>query len=484
MKFQKLLISFAIIIVIFIVNPSESQAANIVNPKQIYTYEVMVRDIEALAARYPHLISYKTIGSSEYGRPIYAVSLGTGDANLFINGSHHAREWISTNLNMYMLEQYVKMYEGNQTYGGYNVKDLLGNTTIWFVPMVNPDGVTLQQSGLSKFPKDVHSSLIKMNMGSTNFKRWKANGKGIDLNRQYNVDWANIKNNASSPSWKNYKGSAPEQASEVKALVKFTKEIDPEMTISYHTSGEILYWNYHHKRVYERNYAQAKKISQLTGYSLVKPGPYPAGGGYADWFVAKYKRPGVTPELGRYAGDTNVPLSEFDRIWNQNKYMGLYAASESNKLYLARGGKPKPKEVSVNIDSQLIKFDQSALLMDGSTLVPIRGVFEHLGATVEWIQATNTIRAKSGSTNIELKVGSKLMLVDGKSITLGVAPQVINNRTLIPLRAVSEALGAYVSWDGATSTVYIISPPIKEVEPPPAKDEDTLPADEQTQPDV
>lgn len=463
---QKLMLAFIICMALLLIKPNEGRAADIMNPKQTYTYEEMVRDIKAMANRYPDIIKYKTIGTSEYGRQIYAVSLGTGNAKTFINGSHHAREWISTNLNMYMLEQYAKMYKANQSFGGYNVKKVLDETTIWFVPMVNPDGVTLQQSGLSKFPKSIHSSLINMNEGSTNFKRWKANAKGIDLNRQYNADWKNIRNNYTSPRWSNHKGAAPEQASETKAIVKFTKEINPEMSVAYHSSGEILYWYFHQSgSIFKRDEAYAKKIGQYTGYSLVKPISNPSGGGYTDWFVQKYGRPGFTPELGTYAGNTHVPLSQFDKIWSQNKYIGLYTASEGYKLYLTRGGKPKPKEVNVKIDGKLIAFDQPALYIDGRTMVPVRGVFEKLGASVNWSQATNTITARKGTTIVELKIGSKTAKVNGISKTLDVAPLVLNNRTLIPLRFISEALGAKVGWDQAAFTALITSPPADSTPP-------------------
>lgn len=453
---------------LFIINPTTSEAANIVNPKQTYTYEMMVRDIRALEKKYPDIIQYKIIGNSEYGRPIYAVSLGTGNTNIFINGSHHAREWITTNLNMYMLEQYAKMYKSNQTFGGYQVKKVLDETKIWFVPMVNPDGVTLQQFGLSKFPKNMHYPLLKMNDGSSNFKRWKANAKGVDLNRQYQADWENIKNNARLPSWSHHKGYAPVQASEVKAIVKFTKEIDPEMTIAYHSSGEVLYWNFHQTgKLYTRDHHYAKRIGQLTGYRLIYPGINPSGGGYTDWFVQAFKRPGFTPELSPSVGNTHVPISQFDRIWSQNRYVGLYTASEGYKLYLARGGKPKPQEVNVKIDNQLVKFDQPALLIDGNTVVPVRGVFEHLGATVEWTAKTNTVIARKGTTFIELKIGSKTMKVNGKSIQLSVAPQMVNNSTLIPLRAVSEALGAEVGWEQKSNTALITSPSLEKDGTPP-----------------
>jgi hypothetical protein len=467
---RKLLIGIMMAVSLILFQPSEGSAADIVNPKQTYTYEMMARDIKALAAKYPDIIKYKSIGKSEYGRTIYAVSLGTGNASVFINGSHHAREWISTNLNMHMLEQYAQMYRGNQTFGGYNVRKTLDETTIWFVPMVNPDGVTLQQYGLNKFPSSVHSSLIKMNDGSTSFKKWKANAKGVDLNRQYDADWANIHGNFPAPRWSNYKGSAPEQASETKAMVSFTKEIDPEMAIAYHTSGEILYWYFNQTgKIYTRDQTHAKKLGQLTGYSLVPAVSNPSGGGYTDWFIEKFDRPGFTPELGTYSGNSHVALSQFSSIWTENKYVGLYAASEGYKLYLARGGEPKPQEVRVKIDGNLIDLEQPALSIDGRTMVPVRGVFEKLGAEVKWDQATRTITAKSGSATIVLKAGSKTAYINGEASTLDVPPRIINNYTLIPLRFVSEALGAKVSWHQASQTALISSPPAEEDTEAPGK---------------
>lgn len=468
-KIYRLLISIVIIYFIIFTHPDDAKAANIVNANQTYSYETMVRDMKKLAKKYPDIIQYKVIGKSEYNRNIYAISLGTGNSTIFVNGSHHAREWITTILNMYMLEQYAKKYKANATYGGYNVKKILDETTIWFVPMVNPDGVTLQQYGLSNFPKTVHSSLIRMNEGSTNFKRWKANARGIDLNRQYNADWPNIVNNYSYPRWSNHKGTRPEQAAEIKAMIKFTKEVDPEITVAYHSSGEILYWYFNQKgKNYNRDYQYAKKLRQMTGYPLVNPKPNPSGGGYTDWFIQHYKRPGFTPELGRYAGNTHVPVSEFSRIWSQNRYVGLYLAKEGYKLYLARGGVPKYEEANVQIDGKKLKFDQPALIMKGTTMVPVRGVFEHMGASVQWNSKNKTVTVRKGTDNIVLTLGSKKMKVNGKSKNLGIAPQTINGRTLIPVRAVSESIGAKVVWDSKTKTVKITSPEIVNDTTPPA----------------
>lgn len=293
----------------------------------------MVSDISKLKRTYPDLITVKIIGKSEYGRNIYAVSLGKGTPTTFINGSHHAREWLTTTLNMNMIDQYAQAYRKNQKIKGYSARSILNSTTIWFIPMVNPDGVTLQQQGLKAFPKSLHKSLIKMNGGSKNFKRWKANGKGVDLNRQYNAGWKTIKSPA-SPSFKNYKGKTPESAAETKALLKFVSAINPEMAVSYHSSGKMLFWNYKQpKSTYYRDLKYANTIKKMTGYRLMKAGKNPSGGGFTDWFIESKKRPAFTPEISKYYYETSPPLSEFKGAWKENQAVGLYTASESFKLY-------------------------------------------------------------------------------------------------------------------------------------------------------
>lgn len=83
--------------------------SSIVNPNQTYSTAKMLNDIKKLEQAYPGIIKKEVIGKSEYGRNIYAVSLGKGDSTVFINGSHHAREWITTNLTMNMIDKYSRL---------------------------------------------------------------------------------------------------------------------------------------------------------------------------------------------------------------------------------------------------------------------------------------------------------------------------------------------------------------------------------------
>jgi murein tripeptide amidase MpaA len=435
-------------------------AHDLVNGNQFYTYDEMITDMKELAAHYPGLISYKEIGRSEYNRPIYAIKLGKGNATVFVNGSHHAREWISTNLTMDMIDEYASAYVNGDYIGKYNVRDILNKTTMWFVPMVNPDGVTLQQYGLTKFPSADHFKLINMNEGSTDFKRWKSNARGVDLNRQYDADWANIKNNKPGPSWSNYKGTAPVNQAESRAISIFTKQIDPEMAVAYHTSGEILYWNFHQTGSwYDRDHAYAKAIGNMTGYSLIYPGPNPSGGGFTDWFIIKFKRPGFTPELGNYAGNTHVPVSEYSTIWSQNKYVGLYVAQEGYKLYLKSPRYEPEQKITVYINGKLFSYDENAYMKDNRTFVPVRGVFEELDATVNYNASTGVIKATRWDRTVTFKIGSTSATVvtdQGTStVTFDTAPQISDGRTMVPIRFVANALNAETKWDNATYTASI-----------------------------
>ena len=117
-------------------------------------------------------------------------------------------------------------------------------------------------------------------------------------------------------------------------------------------------------------------------------------------------------------------------------------------------------ETSVYLDGQRLVFDQPPAAMNNRVLVPLRVIFEGLGATVEWDPNDNlTIRARKGSTTVQLTIGSSRMTKqvgsDKQSITLDVAPIALNNRTYLPIRFVVEYFGGSVGWEPDTQTVKI-----------------------------
>ncbi|MFE7060656.1 M14 family zinc carboxypeptidase [Sutcliffiella sp. NPDC057660] len=301
--------------------------SKIINPRKNYSYHDLMSDLPALKLMYPDLISYHSIGKSVEGRNIFAVKLGKGDTEILFSGSQHAREHMTTNLLMEMLETYASSYRNWTLIDYHNTRNILNNTSIWFIPMINPDGVTLVQEGhtSAKNPEQV----LRINNYNPDFSAWKANIRGVDLNRQYPANWLRI-NSPAKPSHKDYKGSYPLSEPEALAVYNFVNGKDFKTLMDFHSSGELIYWFYEQAGAqYDRDYQLALRMASKTGYRAVAPELTPGDGAFSDWFTLQYKRPGFTPEIAPYVYEQPVPIHHFDRIWNQNDSIGLMLALEA-----------------------------------------------------------------------------------------------------------------------------------------------------------
>ncbi|MDR7076742.1 g-D-glutamyl-meso-diaminopimelate peptidase [Neobacillus niacini] len=308
--------------------------AKIVDTNKPYSYDLMKQDIVSIEKKYK-VVKVKKIGKTHFGRTIYGIKLGKGKQNIVLIGAHHGREWMTSMLLMKQLKGYTYAYE-NQTNFGSLTTDILDDVSIWFIPMLNPDGVTIQQNDLNQFPNKHRKCLLAMNEKLEDFDRWKANGLGLDLNRQYPAGWRELSNQPDSPYYQFYRGKKPLEAEEVKALTRFIRKINPVIAVAYHSAGREIFWNYHNGKHLKRDKRIAKKISKLTGYELGKPPKQAIGGGFTDWFITKYQRPAMTIEISPLVGETSPPLEVFESEWESNKYVGLILAEEAKNLSKAK----------------------------------------------------------------------------------------------------------------------------------------------------
>lgn len=111
--------------------------------------------------------------------------------------------------------------------------------------------------------------------------------------------------------------------------------------------------------------------------------------------------------------------------------------------------------ITVYIDDNKIEFDVEPQIINERTMVPMRMIFEQFGASVTWDQNSQTVVASTDDKIITLTIGVSEMTVNASTVVLDVAPCIVNDRTLVPIRAISEALGAEVQWDGDTRTITI-----------------------------
>jgi uncharacterized protein YkwD len=116
-------------------------------------------------------------------------------------------------------------------------------------------------------------------------------------------------------------------------------------------------------------------------------------------------------------------------------------------------------DITVRLNGAEINFDQPPIIQNGRTLVPMRAIFEAMGCHVSWNGEDSSITATaSDGTTVHMRIGSSVMTVDGNVMHLDVPPQIVNTRTLVPLRAINEALGAVVGWDAHARRADISTP--------------------------
>ena len=114
-------------------------------------------------------------------------------------------------------------------------------------------------------------------------------------------------------------------------------------------------------------------------------------------------------------------------------------------------------EIKIVIDGKNLSMDQSPIIVDGRTLVPLRAIFEAVGALVEWDDATKCATGIKDGNEIKIQIDNTVAKVNGNDVTLDVPACIVNSRTLVPVRFISESLGCKVEWEDATKTVKITS---------------------------
>lgn len=258
-------------------------------------YKTLVRHANE---KYKHFI-VDIIGQTKCKRNIYKWSCVFDSTRPFvlIQASIHAREFITTDIAYKFIRQIENDYA--------NLKDL-GTPNIIILPMVNPDGVELVKYGLKSVPKRLHNQILKIN-NSSDFKMFKANINGVDLNNNFNALWERQKG-SDKPSPSGFKGECFESEIETKTLARETKFYNVSFSISLHAKGEEIYYRFYQKK---QNNSRDKKIAKCVqdciGYKI-KNVERKSSGGYKDWCIQKLGIPALTIEVG---DDTiNHPIEE------------------------------------------------------------------------------------------------------------------------------------------------------------------------------
>ena len=285
------------------------------------TPQLAEQTILELVAKYPFLRT-EVLTETGQGRNIRTLVIGNGKRKVIYSASHHANEWITTPVLLKFVEAFAEALQGGGEIYGVPASQLAAMTTIYTVPMVNPDGVALVTGEIAPGdPEYERAQRIAADFPAIPFvDGWKANLAGVDLNLQYPAKWLRAREIKYSqgytrPAPRDFVGRAPLSQQESRALAGYTEYIDPDLVLAYHSQGKEIYWTFLDYQVPGAR-ELGERFAEVSGYTLAEPAPESSFAGYKDWFIQAFRRPGYTIEVG--SGQNPLPPEQFDEIYRDN----------------------------------------------------------------------------------------------------------------------------------------------------------------------
>ena len=293
----------------------------IVNTDVPITSELNERYLRQLAKTYP-FTRLEQIGTTDFQRPLWMLTIGTGPRKVLFTAAHHANEWITALVLLKYAEDLAQAIQTDGILFGQRAKPLAEAVTIHLISLVNPDGVDLVTGAIG--PGNNQYALagqLAENYPAIPFPNgWKANLLGVDLNLNYPAGWLQAREikfsqGFTTPGPRDYVGRAPLNQMETGALAELTEKLDPALILAYHSQGKEIYWKFK-DYVVPGARELGEVMARVSGYTLADT-PYESSfAGFKDWFIQQFRRPGYTVEVG--TGENPLPLSQFPEIYRDN----------------------------------------------------------------------------------------------------------------------------------------------------------------------
>lgn len=282
-----------------------------------YGYRDLKPALKAIERLYPG-VKLASIGRSALGQDIPAAVLGSGPVEIFISGAWHGDENITAAFLVKFIEDACLNFESPYW------TSLLKSATLYFAPMINPDGCEIATHG-EDLPPPLAEAAAAIAPPFYERGLWRANGQGIDLNNQFPARWEeSLRRLQYNVPPRGSAGNQPLEAPESRAVYEFTLEHNFAAVICYHSQGEVVFWRSLNGQETPAMKRLAETYSRESGYYPVSTTDL--SGGYRDWFVTTFNRPGLTVEVGR--GENPLPLQQFENIWERNSRALMWSLQE------------------------------------------------------------------------------------------------------------------------------------------------------------
>jgi len=281
------------------------------------SYSDLINELENLSEN-SEIFNFYYIGESVLSRKIPLITLGDPNAKksvLYVS-THHASENICTSVLLSFIKEYLEAYEGYKQICQINIRYLFKMRKIYIIPMLNPDGVEYRLNGIDE-SNPIRERVISLN-GGTDFCKWNANARGVDLNHNYNAYFDEYKEheaqNGISAGSGFYSGEFPESEPETQAITNLIRFYENELqgVLTLHSQGEEIY--YKSKGMCLGNTEiKARHIAKMTGYTLSEAKGPSALGGLTDWVIKEIGKPSFTIECGR--GENPLDIAQAGAIY-------------------------------------------------------------------------------------------------------------------------------------------------------------------------
>lgn len=268
-----------------------------------------------------------TVGYSVLGRELDALLLvppecGSRPQRVLLAAAFHGQEWLTALCVLRLCEELCGALAADLPLCDISLGAALRGRQLWFLPMVNPDGVDIALHGSGAAGE---YAAFAATAGGDVHGLWQANVRGVDINHNFNAGWEEMqalaqKNGKTSPGPRQYSGPNPESEPETRAVTDLCRQYAFRHVVALHSQGEEIYWRYG-EHTPSRSAIMARVLGAASGYRVADPEGLASHGGFKDWFIRCYHRPGFTIELGK--GENPLPLEEFETIYEKAREMLL-----------------------------------------------------------------------------------------------------------------------------------------------------------------
>ena len=282
---------------------------------QIMDHSTVTQLLHSLCARY-RFFGMAPIGRSVLGRPIYSLTLGNGLQRVLMAAAFHGQEWLTALVCLRLCEEIADSLESGNALVGWDMRRALRDRCIVWVPLVNPDGVQIAIHGAQGAGE--HADMVRVAGGDIQ-GRWQANACGVDINHNFNAGFAELQQaerekGIIGPCARQWGGPYPESEPETQSMTRLCACTDFRHVIALHSQGEEIYWHYG-DRTPPASRLMAAVMAAASGYTVASPSGLASHGGFKDWFIETYGRPGFTVEIGK--GENPLPLDRFEIIYEK-----------------------------------------------------------------------------------------------------------------------------------------------------------------------